>query len=381
MTDRGDQPGLVRLRRAGTSTPSPQAAYFSTPARAWELGLGAGVAAALLRHRRGCRGAPAGGRVVGRPGHGGRRRARSSPRAPGCPASPALLPVVGTALLLGWWRAAAAAWGPQRLLSVAPMRWVGDRSYSYYLWHWPALILVAAVWRHAVAAGAASLVAGGALVLVRPVLPVRREPVPRPPRSAGPAGAGSRSTRRRWRCSASSCWSAHHRSSASSTTGAGDHDDQLRAGERRARSTSPTTPTSRSSQASVLAARRTTSRCRTRSSRPRSGLVETDVRGRRPRGVRVLRPPRPDAAVPARRPRRRQDDGRCRRLARAPLDPGARARSRSSTATGPTTSCCRAARPRWCSRGRRSGTRPTRTACSSTSGPSSRSRSSGPTSC
>ena len=50
--------------------------------------------------------------------------------------------MVGTALLLGG-GTAAAAWGPQRLLGGAPMRWVGDRSYSFYLWHWPALILVA----------------------------------------------------------------------------------------------------------------------------------------------------------------------------------------------------------------------------------------------
>jgi hypothetical protein len=78
------------------------------------------------------------------------------------PGYPALLPVVGTALLLGG-GAAAASWGPQRLLSLAPMRWVGDRSYSYYLWHWPALIIVAAVWRTP-SGWSGLLVAGAALV-------------------------------------------------------------------------------------------------------------------------------------------------------------------------------------------------------------------------
>jgi len=52
------------------------------------------------------------------------------------------LPVVGTAALLaGGLR--AASWGPQRLLSLRPMRAVGDWSYSLYLWHWPVLIIAA----------------------------------------------------------------------------------------------------------------------------------------------------------------------------------------------------------------------------------------------
>ena len=33
--------------------------------------------------------------------------------------------------------------GVGRLLAVAPMRYIGDRSYAYYLWHWPVLIIAA----------------------------------------------------------------------------------------------------------------------------------------------------------------------------------------------------------------------------------------------
>jgi peptidoglycan/LPS O-acetylase OafA/YrhL len=123
---------------------SPRGAYFSTPARAWELGLGAATAAAALRIRR----LPpsvlaaaswAGAALVG----AAALTFTGDTRVPG---PPALLPVLGTALLLGG-GTAAAGWGPQRFLAVRPMRWIGDRSYSFYLWHWPALILVGEVWR------------------------------------------------------------------------------------------------------------------------------------------------------------------------------------------------------------------------------------------
>jgi len=52
------------------------------------------------------------------------------------------IPVVSSALLI-W----AGCGNPQtvigRALSVQPMQWLGARSYSLYLWHWPILMIAA----------------------------------------------------------------------------------------------------------------------------------------------------------------------------------------------------------------------------------------------
>jgi len=53
----------------------------------------------------------------------------------------ALLPVVLTAIAI---RGGDATYGPSWLLRVPPMQWLGSRSYSAYLWHWPVLILAEA---------------------------------------------------------------------------------------------------------------------------------------------------------------------------------------------------------------------------------------------
>lgn len=56
----------------------------------------------------------------------------------------ALLPVLGTSALL-----IAGTSGETtvaRAMSIRPMMWVGDRSYSIYLWHWPFIVLAVAIW-------------------------------------------------------------------------------------------------------------------------------------------------------------------------------------------------------------------------------------------
>lgn len=117
-------------------------AYYSLPTRWWEIGLGIGAAMFCHRHRLGRRWAPwsmvAGvillvvGMVVITP-------------TTVFPGLAALLPTLGTAAVL----VGGAANGSivSTALGVAPLQWLGRLSYSWYLWHWPAMVLLAAALR------------------------------------------------------------------------------------------------------------------------------------------------------------------------------------------------------------------------------------------
>jgi peptidoglycan/LPS O-acetylase OafA/YrhL len=52
----------------------------------------------------------------------------------------AAIPVLGTVLVLHG-GASQSRFVPQRLLAIKPIQFLGDISYSLYLWHWPVLIL------------------------------------------------------------------------------------------------------------------------------------------------------------------------------------------------------------------------------------------------
>jgi len=124
-----------------STSSDPLAAYFSTPARAFELGLG-GLTALVATRLAGRWSALVRGLVcsaglvlilVACVAYGDQTP---------FPGSAAAVPVVGSALVL-----LAGAGGqarqplPIRALGVLPMRVVGDWSYSLYLWHWPVLII------------------------------------------------------------------------------------------------------------------------------------------------------------------------------------------------------------------------------------------------
>lgn len=57
----------------------------------------------------------------------------------------ALLPTAGAAAVIAAGCVGARATGVTRLLAWRPLQWIGGISYSWYLWHWPVLLLGRAV--------------------------------------------------------------------------------------------------------------------------------------------------------------------------------------------------------------------------------------------
>ncbi|HZU45784.1 MAG TPA: acyltransferase, partial [Mycobacterium sp.] len=144
---------------------APAVAFYSLPTRAWQLAVGGLVALTAGRWRR----LPVvAATVAGWVGLvvivlGCTLLHTSTPY----PGSAALLPVLGTALVIG--AGCAAPWrGCGRVLAWAPMRAVGRVSYSWYLWHWPVLLLAPPLLGHPLGlAGrlAAALFSAGLAVL------------------------------------------------------------------------------------------------------------------------------------------------------------------------------------------------------------------------
>ncbi|ORB01962.1 acyltransferase [Mycobacterium mantenii] len=121
-----------------TTQTAPPVAFFSLHTRAWELAMGGLVALTTARWRR----LPAFPAViVGWVGlalilFACNQLDGTTPY----PGSAALLPVLGTTLVIGA-GCAAASRGCGRVLALRPMRAIGRLSYSWYLWHWPVLLL------------------------------------------------------------------------------------------------------------------------------------------------------------------------------------------------------------------------------------------------
>lgn len=124
---------------------NPTAAYFSTLARGWELAAGAACAVLIPALRRLPRG------VLGLMGWTGLAMigwavvtfSSSTP----FPGTAAMVPVIGAFLVIGG-GCAGRPGAVRLLLENRPMRTIGDWSYSFYLWHWPFLLLPAAYVGH-----------------------------------------------------------------------------------------------------------------------------------------------------------------------------------------------------------------------------------------
>jgi peptidoglycan/LPS O-acetylase OafA/YrhL len=136
---------------------NPSIAYFSPLTRAWELALGAVVAVATAWLRPLSRG------LASLLTWAGLVAIVMSAFAFGAqtayPGSLVAIPVVGAALVIAG-GAAVPRNGAEALLGSRPCQWLGRRSYSLYLLHWPILIIAAE------RVGRTSLPAGESLLLV-----------------------------------------------------------------------------------------------------------------------------------------------------------------------------------------------------------------------
>ncbi len=116
-------------------------AFYSSPTRAWEFGAGALlVLATPLLARLSSRSA----RVLGIAGAVAVGVSAFSIHELGFSATVALLPVAGSCLLLA--AGIGSQVGVSRLLGLRPFVWLGDISFSLYLWHWPMIVFAKALY-------------------------------------------------------------------------------------------------------------------------------------------------------------------------------------------------------------------------------------------
>lgn len=120
---------------------NPAPAYFVTTTRLWEIAIGAAIAIYAVQLQK----LP---HKVGYALQGGGLVAilcaglfyTESTMFPGYAA---LLPTLGSAGVIIGGMSGRATRGFAVVLNTKPMRWIGDLSYSLYLWHWPLLVFAA----------------------------------------------------------------------------------------------------------------------------------------------------------------------------------------------------------------------------------------------
>ncbi|HRA33664.1 MAG TPA: acyltransferase family protein [Acidimicrobiales bacterium] len=171
----------------GVETAGPRVAFYSAPTRAWEFLAGCLLALVVARGWSPSRAVADGCGAVGAVLLVGAVVAFDEATAFPWPVG--VVPVLAAMLLL----AAGSGDGGRvsAALAVAPARWLGDRSYGWYLWHWPFVVFARSLvpgqgW----APPAAALVALAPTVLSHRFLeqPIRtRAPRPRPTLALGAA--------------------------------------------------------------------------------------------------------------------------------------------------------------------------------------------------
>ncbi|WP_396453407.1 acyltransferase family protein [Leucobacter aridicollis] len=125
------------------TTTNPAASYFNTFGRAWEFmvgaliavlapKLGAWFASTRLLAVRGAFQLLGYGLIA--------LAALTFSESTKFPGPWALVPVVGTALVIAL-GPEIPRWSPARLAESGPVRYLGDISYSLYLWHWPVIVI------------------------------------------------------------------------------------------------------------------------------------------------------------------------------------------------------------------------------------------------
>jgi peptidoglycan/LPS O-acetylase OafA/YrhL len=117
-------------------------AFYSSPTRAWEFGLGTLLVLASPALAR----LPATvGVVLGVSGWGailiGALAIEGTSSYPGFVT---LLPVGGACAIIA--AGTIDEQGMGRLFGARPLVWLGDRSYGWYLWHWPFIVFAVALW-------------------------------------------------------------------------------------------------------------------------------------------------------------------------------------------------------------------------------------------